>query len=49
MSGKQENQKTNPTSSDINLLQQKNGLDLGVHLTVYVVPDTNTGDECISK
>ena len=33
ISGKQENQKTNPTSSDINLLQQENGLDLGVHLS----------------
>ena len=26
------NQKTNPTSSEINLLQQENGLDLGVQL-----------------
>jgi hypothetical protein len=32
MSGIQENQKTNPTSSEINLLQQENSLDLGVHL-----------------
>ena len=27
------NQKTNPTSSEINLLQQENGLDLGVQLS----------------
>ena len=29
--GNRRTQKTNPTSSEINLLQQKNGLDLGVH------------------
>jgi hypothetical protein len=31
-----ENKKTsNPTSSEINLLQRKNGLDNGVHLTAW--------------
>jgi hypothetical protein len=29
--GNRRTRKTNPTSSEINLLQQKNGLDLGVH------------------
>jgi hypothetical protein len=38
MSGIQENQKTNPTSSEINLLQQENSLDLGVHLIALVFP-----------
>ena len=30
------NQKTNPTSSEINLLQQENGLDLGVQLRTHL-------------
>jgi len=31
--GNRRTKKTNPTSSEINLLQQENGLDLGVHLS----------------
>src|SRR5215472_6864483 len=34
--GNRRTKKTNPTSSENNLLQQKNGLDLGVHRLAYL-------------